>query len=219
MPIRRNGRAGRSARTCSPRPRTAIRIVAGWDVVGAWTPDAIVVLPLDAYKGACRSLRLRLEAGGRPGRRAHARRTRVRDSRNPRDASCAEPPRGRRCGGPAHACGRGSNTWPTPSRRPAPATTIAFCPNATPRTGGVPAVRLQGPHRLLPGALAGPLVGGRDHAARAGLHRSAGARPRTRSRAARPRRTAAGRRARGWDGTAPSARRRQPRIQVVERGA
>jgi hypothetical protein len=27
------------------------RIVSGWDVVGVWTPDAIVVMPLDAYKG------------------------------------------------------------------------------------------------------------------------------------------------------------------------
>jgi len=27
------------------------RIVSGWDVVGAWTPEAIVVMPLDAYKG------------------------------------------------------------------------------------------------------------------------------------------------------------------------
>ncbi|MCJ7451998.1 MAG: sulfatase-like hydrolase/transferase, partial [Steroidobacteraceae bacterium] len=27
------------------------RVVAGWEVVGTWTPDAIVMLPLNAYRG------------------------------------------------------------------------------------------------------------------------------------------------------------------------
>jgi uncharacterized protein len=27
------------------------RIVSGWDVVGTWTTDAIIVMPLDTYKG------------------------------------------------------------------------------------------------------------------------------------------------------------------------
>jgi membrane-anchored protein YejM (alkaline phosphatase superfamily) len=34
----------------SPAPQRN-RVVAGWEVVGTWTPDAIIVLPLNAYRG------------------------------------------------------------------------------------------------------------------------------------------------------------------------
>lgn len=32
-------------------PAQRTRIVSGWEVVGAWTPDSVIVIPLDAYRG------------------------------------------------------------------------------------------------------------------------------------------------------------------------